>query len=123
MGFAPCLLLALLAVHHVTSLGAPQPVSSLDAQQQEIVDFAVVQLQVSCRVEALWEFLWNPLSRAESMVLVEGSLGWRNSANRQGASGSIHFRRLLLQMVAGILYKFDLVLEHNQDDSECQQVG
>ena len=82
MGFAPCLLLALLAVHHVASLGAPQPVSSLDAKQQEIVDFAVVQLQV----EGFWEFLWNPLSRAESMVLVEGSLGWRNSANRQGAS-------------------------------------
>ena len=31
--------------------------------------------------------------------------------------------RFLLQMVAGVLYKFDLVLEHNQDDSECQQVG
>ena len=26
-------------------------------------------------------------------------------------------------MVAGILYKFDLVLEHNQDDSECQQMS
>ena len=51
MGLAPCLLLAVLAVHHVASLGAPQPVSSLDAKQQEIVDFAVVQLQVSCRAK------------------------------------------------------------------------
>ena len=50
MGLAPCLLLVVLAVHHVASLGAPQPVSSLDAKQQEIVDFAVVQLQVSCKV-------------------------------------------------------------------------
>lgn len=51
MGLAPCLLLALVAVHHVASLGAPQPVASLDAKQQEIVDFAVVQLQVSCRLQ------------------------------------------------------------------------
>ena len=47
MGFVPCLLLALVADQHVASLGAPQPVASLDAKQQEIVDFAVVQLQVS----------------------------------------------------------------------------
>ena len=56
MGFVPCLLLALVAVQHVASLGAPQPVSSLDAKQQEIVDFAVVQLQVSCAVHGIWEY-------------------------------------------------------------------
>ena len=61
MGFVPCLLLALVAVQHVASLGAPQPVSSLDAKQQEIVDFAVVQLQVSCAVHShavhgIWEY-------------------------------------------------------------------
>ena len=54
MGFTPCLLLALVAVQHVASLGAPQPVSSLDAKQQEIVDFAVVQLQVSCGVHGVY---------------------------------------------------------------------
>ena len=56
MGLAPCLLLALLAVHHVASLGAPQPLSSLDAKNQEIIDCAVVQLQVSCRVQGIWEY-------------------------------------------------------------------
>ena len=56
MGLVPCLLVALLAVHHVASLGAPQPISSLNAKQQEIVDFAVVQLQVSYRVEGVWEY-------------------------------------------------------------------
>ena len=54
MGLVPCLLLALVAVHHVASTGAPQPISSLDTKQQEIVDFAVVQLQVSCRVEGIY---------------------------------------------------------------------
>ena len=58
MGLVPCLLVALLAVHHVASTGAPQPISSLDSKQQEIVDFAVVQLQVSYRVEGKWEYSW-----------------------------------------------------------------
>ena len=55
MGLAPCLVVTLLAVHHVAGLGAPRPVSSLDAKQQEIVDFAVVQLQVSCPVKDIYE--------------------------------------------------------------------
>ena len=84
MGLAPCLLLALLAVHHVASLGAPQPLSSLDAKNQEIIDCAVVQLQVSCRVQGIWEYYYGILFfRVESLGPAEGSPGWRNSANRQ----------------------------------------
>ena len=96
MGLAPCLLLALLAVHHVASLGAPQPVSSLDAKQQEIVDFAVVQLQVSCRMQGLWEEYYGTLFP-----------GWRAWALQKEAQdgeiqptgkkhGLIHFLRPLL---------------------------
>ena len=47
MGLVPCLVVSMLAIHNVAGLGAPTPVASLDAKQQEIVDFAVVQLQVS----------------------------------------------------------------------------
>jgi len=90
MGLVPCLLLALVAVHHVASTGAPQPISSLNAKQQEIVDFAVVQLQGGEH---------GPCRRKPRM------------------------EKFSQQMVAGILYKFDLVLEHNQDDSECQQMS
>ena len=87
MGLAPCLVVTLLAVHHVAGLGlgAPRPVSSLDAKQQEIVDFAVVQLQVSCPVKDM-RILSDILSRAESTGRAEGNPGWRNSANRFGAS-------------------------------------
>jgi len=46
MGLVPCLVVTMLAIHNVAGLGAPTPVASLDAKQQEIVDFAVVQLQV-----------------------------------------------------------------------------
>ena len=86
MGLAPCLVVTLLAVHHVAGLGAPRPVSSLDAKQQEIVDFAVVQLQVSCPVKDMGK-LSDILFRAESTGRAEGNPGWRNSANRFGASG------------------------------------
>ena len=65
MGLAPSLLLVLLAVQHLASLGAPQPLSSLDAKHQEIVDYAVVQLQVSCRVQGIWEYYYGTLFSGE----------------------------------------------------------
>merc|ERR1712013_835899 len=81
----PCLVVTMLAIHNVAGLGAPTPVASLDAKQQEIVDFAVVQLQGGEH---------GPCRRKPRM------------------------EKFSQQVVAGTLYKFDLVLEHNQDDSK-----
>lgn len=80
--------LALLAAAQAAGLGSPQPVDSLDRRQQEIVDFALVQLQGGehgpCRRESKVE-------------------------------------KFTQQVVAGTLFKFDLVLQHGDSrPEECQ---
>ena len=72
MGLVPCLVVTMLAIHNVAGLGAPTPVASLDAKQQEIVDFAVVQLQVS-RAHGWESHFCTPLS------------GWRARAVQEEA--------------------------------------
>ena len=80
MGLVPCLVVTMLAIYNVAGLGAPTPVASLDAKQQEIVDFAVVQLQVS--QARGWESLLHAIVRVESTGRAGGSQGWRSSVNR-----------------------------------------
>ena len=80
MGLVPCLVVSMLAIHNVAGLGAPTPVASLDAKQQEIVDFAVVQLQVN-RARG-WELFLHIIVRVESTGRAGGSPGWRSSVNR-----------------------------------------
>ena len=80
MGLKPCLVVSMLAIHNVAGLGAPTPVASLDAKQQEIVDFAVVQLQVS-RASGRKSLL-HIIVRVESTGRAGGSPGWRSSVNR-----------------------------------------
>ena len=80
MGLVPCLVVSMLAIHNVAGLGAPTPVASLDAKQQEIVDFAVVQLRVS-RASGRKSLL-HIIVRAGSTGRAGGSPGWRSSANR-----------------------------------------
>jgi len=80
--------LVIMAFTQASGLGAPRPVQHLDETQQDIVNFALVQLQGGehgpCRRE----------SRVEKFTE---------------------------QVVAGKMYKFDLVLEHGDSrPEECQ---
>jgi len=78
--------LVLLVTSQASGLGAPQSVNSLDAKQQEIVDFALVQLQG----------------------------GEHGPCRRDSTVG-----KFTQQVVAGTLYKFDLVL--HQSDSRPEE--
>ena len=79
MGLVPCLAVTMLAIHNVAGLGAPTPVASLDAKQQEIVDFAVVQLQVS-RARG-----WESLLQEDGSHFCTPLSGWRARAVQEEA--------------------------------------
>jgi len=88
MGLLPCLTIGLLAAAQAAGLGSPKSVDSLNPSQQEIVDFALVQLQG----------------------------GEHGPCRRQSK-----VEKFSQQVVAGTLYKFDLVLHHGDSlPDDCQ---